>query len=92
MPNISRYVAELQDNVETVVVYGNFSLVKKNASLPTHISNQMDKEDFVTFFLRNGIWKDLGEMGDYKVHEITAGTGKIYMCTSTDDIRYILGI
>lgn len=90
--SLSKYVAELYDTEDIISVYGNFSMFKKNASLPQHISNTMSKEDLVVFFAKNGIWTEVDEVAGYKVYRIEAGTAHIYLCSAENQIRYIIGI
>lgn len=89
---LSHYVADLHNEKEAIVVYGNFAMFKKNASLPNHIINQMDKQDLVAYFCDKGLWSEVGEMAGYKVYRIEAGTEKIYMCTTESDIKFLIGV
>lgn len=90
--NLSMVTADLATSKEQIVVYGNFSIIKKEASFPQHQVNQMDKEDFVAFFVKNhSDIKVLEESNGYKVYRIISGTSSILMATTENEVRFILG-
>lgn len=89
---LSHFVATLYDTNDIINVFGNYSFIKKNASLPRHLSNPMTVEDFVVYALQNGEWKDMGEVTGYHVYKIAIGMEYVYVCTNENGIRYLLGV
>lgn len=89
---LSHYVAELVDTNDTIVVHGNYSIIKKNASLPRHLANTMDLSDFVLLAMKEGTWVDMGEHCGHKVFKIKIGMEQIYVCTQENRIQYLVGL
>lgn len=90
--SLSHFVATLYDNSDTINVFGNYSFIKKNASLPRHLSNPMTVGDFVVYALQNGEWKSMGVVAGYSVQRITIGMEYIYVCSNDTSVRYLLGV
>lgn len=91
MNSLSHYIAELITEPKQIVVYGNFSIIKKNSSLPRHQVNTMGVGDFVRFALIHGVQKNMGEICGYQVSKHIVGTTVIYMATNDTEARFILG-
>ena len=88
---LSHFVAYLDGTSEIISVFGNFTHIKKNASLPRHIVNPMNVGDFVVYALQNGEWHSMGEVLGYNVCRLEVGSEVIYVCSNENSVRYILG-
>lgn len=91
MNSLSHYIAELTTDTKQIIIYGNFSIIKKNSSLPRHQVNTMGVGDFIRFALINGVQKNMGEICGYQVSKHTVGTTVVYMATNDTEARFILG-
>lgn len=92
--SLSHHVAELIDNHDSIITYGNYSIIKKNANLPRHIANTMDLNAFVLLVMREGEWVDMGEMCGFKVYKVNFGKERVYVACHLEEnrIQYIVGL
>jgi hypothetical protein len=90
--SLSHYISDLYGNTESILTYGNFSIIKKNASLPKYLANPMDEADFIVYALQNGTYTEMGEYAGYKVTRVNVGTERVYVARSEKQVRFLLGV